>query len=80
MLTFWGNCDVPSGLDHLDFCKETIGEIILAKKTDCSMFWQKMKQYINYLTLICQNFLLSQLLCCGQVLKFLFLVIGDPVT
>ena len=44
-----------------------------------------LKQYINYLTLICQNFLLSQRLCCGQVPKFLVfikpgLLKGGPVT
>ena len=32
ILIFWGNCDVTSGLDQLDFCKETIAEIILAIK------------------------------------------------
>ena len=57
-------------LDHLNSCKETIAEIILAIK---KLIVQRFGN-INCLILLCQNFLLSQFLCCGQVPKFLVFI------
>ena len=70
MPTFWGNYDVTSGFGSPGFlqrnnCRNNIGH----KKLIVQRFGN-----INCLILLCQNFLLSQLLRCGQVLKFLVFI------